>query len=51
MDMIKLLVIIYNDEKKLKLLRETINLFRINSFEKIIGCKTLEDETELKLNK
>ncbi len=38
-------------EKKLKLLRETINLFRINSFEKIIGCKTLEDETELKLNK
>lgn len=38
-------------EKKLKILRETINLFRINSFEKIIGCQTFEQEVELKLNK
>lgn len=38
-------------EKKLNVINETINLFRINSFEKLIGCQTVEQEKELKLNK
>lgn len=38
-------------EKKLNIIKETINLFRINSFEKLIGCKSNELEMELKLNK
>lgn len=38
-------------ERKLNIIKETINLFRINSFEKIIGCQSEKQEIELKLNK